>query len=243
MLVLRSTLFSLGLLVLTPIIAVLMALCLPFSQNLSYRVARIWNLGMIAWLRITCGIRYRVVGAENIPSTPAIVMSKHQSSWETIFFVILFPRQVWVLKRELLRLPFFGWGLAMLGAIAIDRSAGQTALAQVEQQGRDRLGRGLWVVVFPEGTRVAPGQVRPYGSGGAWLATHTQTAVLPVAHNAGELWPRNSFLKYPGTITVSIGPVIHPDGMTPRELNERVRDWIETEMQRIDGTAAERPHA
>lgn len=188
---------------------------------------------MLFLLRNVCGIRYQIIGAENIPKTPSIVLSKHQSAWETLAFQKIFPPQVWVLKKELLRIPFFGWGLAMTSPIAIDRSAKKKALEQIVEQGKDRLKQGFWIVIFPEGTRIPPGQRGKYRIGGAWLATHTNTLVVPVAHNAGELWGRNSFIKYPGTITVSIGEPIDPTGMEPGELNAQVEAWIEFEMLRI----------
>ena len=180
-----------------------------------------------------CGLRYRIIGAENIPKTPSIVLSKHQSAWETLAFQEIFPPQVWVLKKELLRIPFFGWGLAMTSPIAIDRSARKKALEQIVEQGKDRLKQGFWIVIFPEGTRIPPGQRGKYRIGGAWLATRTNVPVVPVAHNAGEFWGRNSFVKYPGTITVSIGQPIDPSGMEAGELNAQVEAWIEAEMLRI----------
>jgi 1-acyl-sn-glycerol-3-phosphate acyltransferase len=180
-----------------------------------------------------CGLRYRIIGAENIPKSPSIVLSKHQSAWETLAFQEIFPPQVWVLKKELLRIPFFGWGLAMTSPIAIDRSAKKKALEQIVDQGKDRLKQGFWIVVFPEGTRIPPGQRGKYRIGGAWLATHTNVPVVPVAHNAGEFWGRNSFVKHSGTITVSIGQPIDPTGMEAGELNAQVEAWIEAEMLRI----------
>jgi 1-acyl-sn-glycerol-3-phosphate acyltransferase len=173
------------------------------------------------------------LGIENIPKTPSIVLSKHQSAWETLAFQQIFPAQVWVLKKELLHIPFFGWGLAMTSPIAINRSSGRAALKQIVQQGKDRLKQGLWIVIFPEGTRIVPGKKGKYGIGGAWLATHTGVSVVPVAHNAGELWGKNSFIKRPGTITVSIGAPIDPAGMKASELNARIESWIELEVARI----------
>jgi len=192
---------------------------------------------MVAAVEILCGIRYRVTGAEHLPPPPFIILAKHQSAWETLAFQVLFPPQVWVIKRELLWIPFFGWGLAMLAPIAIDRSAGPRALRQMLDQGRDRLARGFCIVIFPEGTRVAPGTRREYQPGGAWLAAKTETPVVPVAHNSGEMWRRNAFLKYPGTITVSVGAPIETRGLTPEEINRRVEDWIENEMRRISEPA------
>jgi 1-acyl-sn-glycerol-3-phosphate acyltransferase len=174
-----------------------------------------------------------VKGLERLPQRPSIVLGKHQSAWETLAFQVFLPPQVWVLRRSLLRVPFFGWGLAMASPIAIDRGAGMQALKQTLEQGRDRLARGFWIIIFPEGTRVAPGQRAKYQVGGAWLAAKTGAPVVPIAHNAGRLWRRNAFLKFPGVITVSIGEPIDPAGLKPEELNRRVEDWIESEVARL----------
>ena len=188
---------------------------------------------MLFLARFICGVRYCVLGTENIPKKPTIVLSKHQSAWETLAFQKIFPPQVWVLKKELLHIPFFGWGLAMTSPIAINRSQGKAALKQIIRQGRDRLQKGLWVIIFPEGTRIDPGKKGRYGIGGAWLSTSTGVSVIPVAHNAGVLWGKNSFIKFPGTITVSIGEPIDPAGMEANELNNKVEEWIELEVIRI----------
>ncbi len=230
---LRSTLFALVLSVTTPVFSLLALFTFPFKPVTRYRIISLWARLTIFLARIICGLDYRVIGAENIPDRPTVVLSKHQSAWETIAFQCIFPPQVWVLKRELLRVPFFGWGLAMTSPIAIDRGAGKEALKQLVEQGRDRLARGFWVVVFPEGTRMKPGSRGKYAIGGAWLAVQAGVPALPVAHNAGEFWGKNAFLKYPGTITVSIGKPIETAGMKASELNRRVEDWIEAEMQRI----------
>lgn len=230
---LRSTLYMLLLVIITPPYAVFTLACFPLSPHNRYRVTSTWTRMILFLLEHICGLRYRILGAENIPDTPSIVLSKHQSAWETLAFQKIFPPQVWVLKKELLRIPFFGWGLAMTSPIAIDRSAGRSALDQVVEQGRDRLEQGFWVVIFPEGTRIPTGQKGKYRIGGAWLATHTDVPVVPVAHNAGEFWARNAFTKKPGTITVSIGKPIDPSGMEPNALNAQVENWIESEMARI----------
>jgi len=230
---LRSTLYMLLLVIITPPYAVFTLTCFPLSPHNRYRVTSTWTRMILFLLKHVCGLRYRILGAENIPDTPSIVLSKHQSAWETLAFQKIFPPQVWVLKKELLRIPFFGWGLAMTSPIAIDRSAGRSALDQVVEQGRDRLKQGFWVVIFPEGTRIPTGQKGKYRIGGAWLATHTRVPVVPVAHNAGEFWARNAFIKKPGTITVSIGKPIDPSGMEPNALNAQVENWIESEMARI----------
>jgi 1-acyl-sn-glycerol-3-phosphate acyltransferase len=231
--ILRSTFYLLLQLIITPPYALITLACFPLSARNRYRITSSWTLLMLFLLRVICGIKYRVLGAEHIPETPSIVLSKHQSAWETLAFQKIFPPQVWVLKKELLRIPFFGWGLAMTSPIAIDRSSGKAALEQVVEQGMDRLKQGFWVVIFPEGTRISPGKKGKYRIGGAWLATHTNVQVVPVAHNAGEFWGRNSFIKRPGTITVSIGAPIDPTGMEAGELNAKVEAWIEAEVNRI----------
>ena len=230
---LRSTLHFLIQIFAAPVICIIMILCLPFGFPVLYRLVRLWTLISISSARVICGIEYRVIGREHIPSTPTLVLAKHQSSWETFFFLQLFPPQVWLLKRELLRIPFFGWGLAMLRPIAIDRADKLSALRQLVRQGRERLARGLWIVIFPEGTRVKPGESLPYARGGALLATKTNTPVLPIALNSGNFWPRDTFLKRAGTITVSIGKPIDPSGFKPEELNQHVQNWIENEMKRL----------
>lgn len=232
--VIRSLLFALFQALITPAFALVALLSFPLTLHLRYRLITVWSRLMLTAAERICGIRYRVLGAERIPAPPFIVLAKHQSAWETLAFQIIFPHQAWVVKRELLWIPFFGWGLAMLAPIAIDRAAGARALRQLLDQGRERLARGLCIVMFPEGTRMPPGTRGSYQAGGAWLAVQTATPVLPVAHNAGLLWRRKAFLKHPGLITVSIGPPIDPRGLTHQELNRRVEDWIETEMQRLD---------
>ena len=231
--VLRSTVYMLLQIVITPLYFLIVLASFPLPPLSRYRITSGWAHLMLYLLRMICGINYRVIGAERIPRTPSIILSKHQSAWETLAFQQIFPSQVWVLKKELLRVPFFGWGLAMTSPIAIDRSSGKAALKQIVEQGKDRLKKGFWIVIFPEGTRIAPGQKGKYRIGGAWLATHTNVPVVPVAHNAGEYWGKNALIKLPGTITVSIGPPIDPTGMEPEDLNIRVESWIEAEVERI----------
>lgn len=243
MAVLRSVLFALFQALITPFFAALALLSFPLSGAARYRLITTWSRWIVAGAEAICGIRYRVLGAERVPPAPFIVLSKHQSAWETLAFQAIFPPQVWVVKRELLWIPFFGWGLAMLSPIAIDRGAASRALNQLLEQGRERLARGLCIVIFPEGTRVAPGVRGEYRAGGAWLAVKTATRVLPVAHNAGELWPRNAWIKRPGLITVSIGDPIDTARLTPDELNRRVEEWIEGEVRRIGGASSQPPDA
>lgn len=229
----RSTLFAAFLTLITPVFAFLALLTFPLPPLMRYRIITQWTR-LVMWAAETiCGIRYRIVGSENIPREPCIILSKHQSAWETLAFQLIFPPQVWVLKKELLRVPFFGWGLAMLSPIAIDRSLRREALQQLVEQGRERLASGFSIVIFPEGTRIAPGMRGKYRPGGARLAVQTGTPVLPVAHNAGLCWPRNAFLKRPGLITVSIGQPIDPAGLDADVLATRVEHWIETEMTRL----------
>ena len=242
MIALRSLLFFLSLVILTPPFSLLALLTFPFPPLQRYRVISLWSRTALWLLRVLCGLRYQVRGREHIPATPSIVLCKHQSAWETLALQEIFPPQVWVMKRSMLWVPFLGWGLAMLSPIAIDRTGGRAALKQVTTQGRDRLRKGLWIVIFPEGTRVAPGETGRYGIGGAWLATHTGTSVVPVAHNAGEFWGKNSFFKYPGTITLSIGAPIEARGKQPTALNDQVQAWIETEMTQLE-TAGVRKQA
>ncbi len=233
MIVLRCALFELMRGVATVIFSFVALLTFPFSALTRYRVITVWNRIVVGLARRLLGIDFRVLGREHLPQRPAIVMAKHQSAWETLALPILLPPLAIVIKRELLRVPFFGWGFAMLSPIAIDRNAGKEALRQITEQGRVRLAEGFWVLIFPEGTRVPPGQKGRYGIGGAWLAAHTGAPVVPIAHNAGELWPRHAFLKYPGTITLSIGPPIETQGLKAGEINARVEAWIESEMAKL----------
>ena len=231
--VLRSTLFALLQLVVTPPWAVVSLLTFPFPALTRYRVISAWSRFMVWSAERICAVRYEVLGAENIPKEPAVILAKHESAWETLAFQAIFPPQVWVVKRELLWIPFFGWGLAMLSPIAIDRRAGPRALKHTVEQGRERLRRGFSIVIFPEGTRSAPGARGVYQVGGAWLAVQTGAPIVPVAHNAGTYWPRKAFVKRPGTITVSIGPVMRAHGLKAAALMQNIETWIENETQRI----------
>lgn len=226
----RSLLFYLGVVVITPIFSILAILLFPLNNVTRSRIASGWAYCTLFWLKLTCNLGVSVKGKEHIPNHPSIILSKHQSAWETIALQTIFPPQIWVMKRELLMIPFLGWAFMALAAIPIDRSSGREALKKLVAHGKDRLARGLWVVIFPEGTRTAPGQRAKYHIGGAWLASHTQSTVVPVAHNAGRYWRKNSFKKYPGTIQVVIGPPIETAGLKPEEVNQRVENWIESEM-------------
>jgi 1-acyl-sn-glycerol-3-phosphate acyltransferase len=230
---LRSLAFTSYMMVSACLFGAFMALCFWLPQRAQFAIARCWARQLLSALRVLCGLGYEVVGEENIPAGNHIVMSNHTSAWETVAHFLLFPAQVWVLKRELLWIPFVGWGLRQLQPIAIDRGAGRRAVGQVIAQGRQRLHDGLWVIIFPEGTRVTPGQPRKYGVSGALLAIETGRLVVPVSHNAGMFWPRRGFLKKPGTVRVMIGRPIDPDGLDARALNDAARDAIEGGLARI----------
>ena len=235
--ILRSTLFALWALVWTLLTAPLVIGGALLLRGLwGYHFGKLWRLGIQWGVEHLLGIRPKVIGIENMPQEPCIILSKHQSAWETMTLQDYVPHGaycVFVLKKELLRVPFIGWGLGAMKMISIDRAAGKNALDQVVAQGRERLKQGFYVIIVPEGTRVAPGQKRRYKPGGAYLATRVGCKVVPVAHNSGELWPRQSFLKKPGTVTVSIGPAFDATGLSEQEINERVENWIEGEMHRI----------
>lgn len=233
MIFIRSLIFFLLQLFITPVFTLIAILTFPFHPITRYRIISGWALTMLWLLRVLCGIRMEVRGAENIPAQPAILLCKHQSAWETIALQKVFPPQVWVLKRELLWLPFFGWGLAMTSPIAIKRSDGKGAVRQLLKQGKQRLDMGFCVVIFPEGTRIPYGQRGKYKIGGALLSASTGVPVVPIAHNAGKLWGRNSFLKQPGVITMSIGKAIDPAGLKAEEINKLTEEWIEAEVERI----------
>ncbi|MBP7441736.1 MAG: 1-acyl-sn-glycerol-3-phosphate acyltransferase [Thauera sp.] len=229
----RSFLFAIILAIVTIPYALFGILIFWAPPMTRHRLITTWVPIMMWVIRHVLGIRYRVIGRENLPATASVVLSKHQSAWETIALQQILPPLCYVLKRELLRVPFFGWGLASIPGIAIDRAAGKDAMSQVVEQGRARLKEGLWVVVFPEGTRVAPGTTRRYKPGGAILAKRAGVPVVPIAHNAGEFWKRNAFIKRPGEIVVSIGPVITVKGEKAEAVNERAEAWIEAEMRRL----------
>lgn len=229
----RSALFFVFLAVITPPFSLVAILVRPLPPRARYRIIGVWTRLTMFALRFIAGLHYRVIGRENLPSHSAVVLCKHQSAWETLSLQVILPRVAFVFKKELLRIPFFGWGLGCMPMIAIDRSAGKDALAQVEEQGRALLEQGFWVTVFPEGTRMPPGQTRRYKVGGARLAQVTGALVVPIAHNAGDYWKRNAFLKYPGEIVVSIGPPIATQGLTTEQINGQAQAWIESEMRRL----------
>lgn len=231
---LRSALFMLGALAIT----VPFGFLVPTAGIIGWRqgcwMASIYTHCLLILVRWTCGIRYEVEGWENVPKSPTVIMAKHQSAWETIFMEAHFPPQCWIIKKELLWLPFVGWSLYALRAIAIDRSSGHSAREQIVEQGAKRIAQGMWVSIFPEGTRIAPGKRGRYGIGGANLAVKTGTRILPIAHNAGEVWPRYAFRKHAGTVKVVIGKPIDPRGRDAADVNAQVEEWIEGQMRRLN---------
>jgi len=199
----------------------------------AYAVAAAWAR-LVAYLaKAICGLDFVVEGRENLPAQSSIALLKHSSAYETIVQILIFPRQCWVLKRELIWTPFFGWALAALSPIAIDRKAGRSAVEQVIEQGRQRLEDGLWVMIFPEGTRTAAGEKRRYGISGTLLAIESGRLLVPVAHNAGDFWPRRGLRKRAGTVRFCIGKPLDPTGREPRALNEEIQRWIEAKVTEL----------
>jgi 1-acyl-sn-glycerol-3-phosphate acyltransferase len=214
-------------------VVVLISALLPLSIQQRYAIPRAWGL-FLAWLAgVVCGLTYTVEGQENLPQEPFISLWKHSSTWDTFAQMFVVPPASWLLKREVVWIPIVGWAVSTYKPIAINRGAGHAAVNQVVSQGRERLRSGMGVIVYPEGTRVAPGQTRKYGISGALLATETGAPVVPIAHNSGYFWPRHSILKKPGVIRVVIGPPIPTQGRTPRAVNEQAQQWIEAKVAEI----------
>jgi 1-acyl-sn-glycerol-3-phosphate acyltransferase len=199
----------------------------------SYALVVMWVRGIFWLLNKLCHLNFRVEGSENIPDQNAVVMLKHSSAYETLAQFFLFPRQCWVLKRELLWAPFLGWAIAAVRPIAIDRRAGQQAVGQVLTKGKARLHEGDWVMIFPEGTRMPPGETRRYGLSGVLLAQEAGRLLVPVAHNAGDYWPRRGLRKRPGTVTFRIGPPVDPAGREPREVTQEIQNWVEAQVAEL----------
>jgi 1-acyl-sn-glycerol-3-phosphate acyltransferase len=204
-----------------------------FGPTAPFSAARAWAHTNLWLLKAICGLTCSVEGSENIPDKNAIVYIKHQSVFETIWPFTQFPITAYVLKRELMWIPILGWALHTIKPIAINRSAGGSAVRQVVRQGRQRLAAGRWIIIYPEGTRMRPGTTRKYGLSGALLSVETGYSVLPIAHNAGDFWPRRGLRKRPGTIRIVIGPVIEPAGKSPAEINQEAQSWVEGTMAQI----------
>jgi 1-acyl-sn-glycerol-3-phosphate acyltransferase len=233
MITVRSIVFYLGMSAMLLVFSLVAVLVIPLPYRWRYYIVTRWTMFTLWWLERTCGLGFRVTGKENIPPGPAIIMCKHQSAWETMALQKIFPPHIWVLKKELRWIPMFGWGIATLEPIFIDRQALRTALRQILQEGAQRLSAGRWVLIFPEGTRVAPGEKRRYTVSGGLLAEKTGYPVVPVAHNAGLFWPRKSIKKYPGVIGVVIGPTLDSKGKSAAEIMSSVEQWIEAASDQL----------
>jgi 1-acyl-sn-glycerol-3-phosphate acyltransferase len=228
-----SILFTLYLFVSVPIWGTVVLFTAPLPRRYTFAGASVWCDSVLWLLRVLCRLDYRVEGREHLPARNCVVLLKHSSAWETIAQLRIFPSQTWVLKRELMWVPILGWVLWLLRPIAIDRRGGGVAVQQVLEQGRARLAEGLWVMIFPEGTRMPVGVTRRYGMSGALLAATEGLPIVPVSHNAGYFWPRRGWLKRPGTIRVVIGPPIETQGQEPRAVNERAQRWIENTLAEL----------
>jgi len=230
MLILRSLLFYIGQIISTILIAPIGVIAFPLDFKKRYYLITRWAVFNLWWLKICCNVTYEIKGKDNIPGKPCIVMSKHQSAFETLALQQIFIPQVWILKKELLQIPIYGWGLASMQPIAINRDSAIKSFRQIADQGCERLKKGYWVIIFPEGTRVAPNKKKKYLPGGGMLAEKSGAQVVPVAHNAGRLWPRNSMIKKPGLITIKIGPAIESENKCAKEITDEVENWIEKEI-------------
>tara|TARA_B100000678_G_scaffold291072_1_gene306086 strand:- start:4260 stop:4967 length:708 start_codon:yes stop_codon:yes gene_type:complete len=235
MLILRSLLFYIGQIISTILIAPIGIIAFPLDFKKRYYLITRWAVFNLWWLKICCNVTYEIKGKDNIPGKPCIVMSKHQSAFETLALQQIFIPQVWILKKELLQIPIYGWGLASMQPIAINRDSTIKSFRQIADQGCERLQKGYWVIIFPEGTRVAPNKKKKYLPGGGMLAEKSGAQVVPVAHNAGRLWSRNSMLKKPGLITIKIGPVIESENKSAKEITDEVENWIEKEVGELPG--------
>jgi 1-acyl-sn-glycerol-3-phosphate acyltransferase len=233
LLYIRSFLFWIGFIFTTTIFGLLILILFFTPSSVRLKIARLWSFSNTFLLKIICGLDYKVKGLENLNLKNAIILSKHQSTWETLALHSFTPLARWVFKRELMIIPIFGWALALTDPIALNRGAGRTAINQLIAKGTKKLQDGKWLILFPEGTRTAPGKTHKYKIGGALLAEKSGYPVIPIAHNAGEFWPRHSFIKWPGTISVVIGPVIESKGRSADEINKEVFDWIENTMKDI----------
>ena len=232
MIALRSFIFLCGQIV-SVLVVCLLLIPTVFIPSIRDKVISSWALFNIFTLKHFCGIDYRLLGAENIPKNSVVVISNHQSAWETLFFQKIFPPLSFILKKELLWIPFFGWGLAAYKPVVIDRSQKVKALDQLITQGKERIEQGRWPVIYPEGTRMPPGKPGKFQVGGVIIAVKTGTPVLPVAHNAGLFWPKNGFLKYPGTIDIVIGPRIETAGRKTRDINQETESWILAQLEKF----------
>lgn len=230
----RSIIFYIGYFLAMLVCGVLFLPPAPFLPLRSrYRLLNLYNHFIIAWFRIACGVRYEISGHENLPAGPVVILSNHQCEWETVYLQLIKPPVCTVLKKELLNIPLFGWGLRLLHPIALDRSKPARAMKQVLVQGGQRLQEGLSVLIFPEGTRVDPGQRRRYNKSGTVIACRAGLPVVPVAHNAGECWPGRHWIKKPGTISLVVGEPIVTEGRSPEDVLVETEAWIEARLSEV----------
>lgn len=231
---LRATVFWIGFAINNIFYGLLTPILFLLPRKTSLNILMSWAYLNTWWLKVSCGVKYQIKNPENLDKSQThIMLANHQSTWETMALPTLLPPFVWVLKKELFKIPFFGWALKIAEPIAIDRLAGRSAVHQIREQGKAKLDAGFWVCIFPEGTRVLPGKKVRYKKGGAILAAQTGYPIIPVAHNAGDSWPRHSFIKKPGTITVSIGPSIKTKGRKSWAIIKEVEQWIEAERKQL----------
>jgi 1-acyl-sn-glycerol-3-phosphate acyltransferase len=229
----RATLFLSFMWISIPFASVIFLLSFPVPYKYRSKIISAWSWACISMLSFLCGLKFDISGLENIPDKPCIIFCKHQSTWETMALQLYFTPQVWILKKELLWVPFFGWILATMKSIAIDRSSGKKALSQVVEQGTQCLNEGNWVIIFPEGTRSLPGAKPNYKIGGAMLASKSGYDILPIAHNAGEFWPKGQYVKKAGTIKMRIGPIIETKGLKTKHIHETAEQWIESTVNQL----------
>ena len=222
-----SFFFALLLVFSLPIIYLISVLSGSLPPLRRYFIISRWSCFMVIAMRWLCGIRYRVIGQQNLPAEPFVILSRHESTWETMAYQLIMPPVAFVLRQNLLNIPFWGWGLRYMSPIAINRESGREALRKIRKQGRQRLQEGFVVVVFPEGTRMAPNERRDYHPGGAWFAKQAGVPIVPVSVNSGRCWPKGSFFKRSGLITVNIGPAFSATSMTISKINHKAQDWIE----------------
>ena len=232
-------LFIFGFFISTVVYAIpcVIARVLPYKYCFAFVSS--WCAFNVFWVRVTCGINYQVTGLENIPAEPCVIMSNHQSTWETLAFPGIFPMLTWVIKKELLYIPLFGWGIASVQPIALNRKQGKKSIQQLIADGKEKLALGRYVLIFPEGTRTPYEDQRSLKVGGFLLAKKAGARILPVAHDSGRLWPRKKFIKQAGTVNVRIGKPISTDQNTSEELRDQYSNWLQTTRKELKEQVAQ----
>ncbi len=233
-LLLRSIVFWVGYILSIVFVCTLLMILFFIPQSWKFKLAEFLSRMILTWLAFTCNLRYKVTGIENLPDTTFIAMGNHQSTWETASCQLFFNPATWVVKRELLWIPIFGWGLWSISAVALNRSAGRKAIDHLLKQGEDRLNNGISIIVFPEGTRVNSGERPPFKVGASLLAARTKALIVPFAHNAGKFWPKGSFLKYPGVVKLVIGEPIKTEGLKAEQINHIVETWVRAKQDELE---------